>query len=144
MFKNSTVLNTVLTFLFFTGLVLVLIYVVGMPTTNRMNFFMLGSLVGSALGLLLGAMFPTRLAKLCRLVHLAWIVIILLAIIALGATVICFVAKKNLPVLSEQWYGVLMAMGALGVSKFKAIAHSYWECVDCDQDLNKAHTESGA
>ena len=135
--RNSILAKTLLFFAVYTAVVLVLMYVVGMPTTKRMNFVLLSTGVATILGLVIAGMFP-QFAWLCRAAHVCWLLIAAVALVALVVTIVCFIAKWSLPLFSQQWYGIFMALGFVAAFTGKELAGSYWECT------SKAKSDSSA
>ncbi|HMR55307.1 MAG TPA: hypothetical protein PKD34_01795 [Candidatus Doudnabacteria bacterium] len=127
--RNSIIARTLLFFAVYTGVVVILMYVVGIPTTRRMNFVLLSAGVGTMLALLIAGMFP-RFAWLCRAVWMAWAVLALIGAIALAVIVVCFIGKLTLPLLSAQWYGISLLLATIGGAMAKDLSRCYWESYD--------------
>lgn len=124
-------MKMILTFAAFSAVVVFLNYVVGMPTTKRMNFVLMSYGVGSATILALAAVFPSRLTSaLCRLVQIGWGVAIVLGGLAMIIIIVVGLGQFSLPFLSLQWYSLFMLMGILGASVFTYINDSYFEVVE--------------
>lgn len=137
-------MKMILTFAAFSAVVVFLNYVVGMPTTKRMNFVLMSYGVGSATILALAAVFPSRLTSaLCRLVQIGWGLAIVLGGLAMVVIIVVGLGQFNLPFLSLQWYSLFMALGILGASVFMFVNDSYFEVVEaCESAASKARVVS--
>ncbi len=125
--KNSTIVKTIFAFAVFTAVVVFLNYVVGMPTTKRMNFMLMTYGVGATVALLAAMIFP-RLHVLSRIVQIGCLASFVLGVIALGLTIVCFVGKFNFPFVSTQWYGLLMVLAVISTVLYQPVVDSNAEC----------------
>ena len=144
MYRNSLVMKMILTFAAFSAVVVFLNYVVGMPTTKRMNFVLMSYGVGSATILALAAVFPSRLTSaLCRLVQIGWGIAVLVGGLSMITIIVVGLGQFNLPFLSLQWYSLFMALGILGASVFTLVNDSYFEVVEsCENTAGKPKVAS--
>lgn len=124
-------MKMILVFAAFSAFVVFLNYVVGMPTTKRMNFVLMSYGVGSATILALAAVFPSRFTSaLCRLVQIGWGLAVVLGGLAMITIIVVGLGQFNLPFLSLQWYSLFMALGTLGACVFTFVNDSYFEVVE--------------
>ena len=135
--RNSIIARTLLFFAVYTAVVVVLMYIVGVPTTRRMNFVLLSTGIGTILALLISGMFP-RFAWLCRVAQIAWIIIAGVALVSFIVTIVCFIGKIPLPLVSQQWYGISMALGFISSLQIRAVGQSYWKCYKLQNSSNQS------
>lgn len=103
----------------------VLYALVGMPTTARMNKFMMASLLATAV-----VMFAARVTgfkAFARLAQIYWGVVVIGGALAFLTMLFCIVWKFQVPVISLQGYGVLILMALIGVWQFLLATHAFGE-----------------
>ena len=113
--------------LYFAGIasvMLILIYLAGMPTNRRMDFALLASTIGTTFVLALAAVWPASV-RLVRVTQFIWLGMVGVALVAIAVFVSFSLWKLPLPLLSQQWYAVLILLGIIGAPANFLLAGAY-------------------
>lgn len=114
------------------SVMLVMIYVVNMPTTRRMDFILLATTIGTAFIVALTAIFK-GLYRLLRLAQWSWVIMGVIGAIAILTIVGYSLWRVPTPFISQQWYALFILLGMIGLPGVILLGQAYMEIAEEQQ-----------
>ncbi|HAG27329.1 TPA: hypothetical protein DCG61_00890 [Patescibacteria group bacterium] len=121
--------NAMVFFIGVAAFMLVMVYLLDMPTRRRMDFILLSSTVGTALLLSLAAIYHSA-RSLLWFAQVAWYLMVVAALISVSIMVGYSLWNTPMPLMSQQWYAVIILLGMIGLPGGYLLGKAYWEIRD--------------